>query len=124
MSIVRASREPTHKLPHAAFTSLATPRLGSSETSVWRVRLDPGGAPQPHTLTREEVFVVLAGSVRVELGAEVAEASAGDAIVVPPHTRLALSSAGGAGAELLCCLPVGGQAELPDGQRFTPPWAL
>jgi hypothetical protein len=25
---------------------------------------------------------------------------------------------------LLCCFPVGGQAQLPGGEPFTPPWAL
>ena len=51
------------------------------------------------------------------------EAGPGDAIVVPPDVELELASADGQPVELLCCLPVGGQARLGDGTTFTPPWA-
>ena len=122
MPIIPAPSAVTHALPHAHFTSLATPRLGTQETSVWRVQLLPGGEPATHSVTREEIFVVLKGKARVSLDQQSYEAEEGAAIVVPRDTSFALSSADDRAVELLCCLPVGGQARL-DGQLFTPPWA-
>ena len=49
--------------------------------------------------------------------------AAGDAIVVPAGPEFELVNAGAGPLRLLCCLPVGGQARLPDGSTFTPPWA-
>ena len=42
MPVLSAPASPTHELPHARFTSLATPSRGTSETSVWRVEIAPG----------------------------------------------------------------------------------
>ena len=122
MAVIRAPESFTHELPHARFQSLATPTRGSRETSVWRVQLTPSLTTAPHSLTREEIFVVLSGSVRVVLAGESEVARAGDAIVVPAETEVVLACEGDS-AEVLCCLPVGGQARLEGGPLFTPPWA-
>jgi len=123
MAVVPAPSTPTHELGDARFTSLATPSRGSSETSVWLVEIAPGAEGTPHRLTREEVFVVLSGEARVSLAGEVSVATAGDAIVVPPRVPFALAPAGDQPLRALCCLPVGGQGQLADGEPFTPPWA-
>jgi len=122
MPVIQAPPAFTHELPHARFWSLATPSRGSNETSVWRVQLSASAETAPHRLTREEVFVVLSGVVRVVLAGQSSEARQGDAIVVPTETDFALSCVGEQ-AELLCCLPVGGQARFGEGPLFTPPWA-
>jgi mannose-6-phosphate isomerase-like protein (cupin superfamily) len=123
MAVLPAPPEPTHQLGGARFTSLATPSRGSSETSVWTVELSPGVPGTPHRLTREEVFVVLAGRAEVRLAGEISHAGVGDAIVVPPAVLFALAAAGEEPLRALCCLPVGGQGQLGDGAPFTPPWA-
>jgi quercetin dioxygenase-like cupin family protein len=123
MAVVPAPPTPTHELGGARFTSLATPSRGSTDTSVWLVEIAPGAAGAPHRLTREEVFVVLAGRAEVTLGEVVSAAGPGDAIVVPPGVPFALAASGEDAVRAVCCLPVGGQAQLPGGQPFTPPWA-
>ncbi|NYJ05728.1 cupin domain-containing protein [Petropleomorpha daqingensis] len=123
MAVIPAPSAPTHELGGARFTSLATPSRGSSDTSVWLVEITPGTPGAPHRLTREEVFVVLAGRASVSLDAEVSVAEAGDAIVVPAGVPFALAAAGDEPLRALCCLPTGGQAQLADGEPFTPPWA-
>jgi quercetin dioxygenase-like cupin family protein len=122
MPIIAGSTNPTHELPHARFTSLATPSRGTTETSLWRVELAPGAPGAPHQVTREEVLVVLGGTARVSLGGAVFEARTGDVIVVPPDTMFEIANAGDAMLEALCCMPVGGQARV-EGKVFTPPWA-
>jgi len=123
MAVLPAPSAPTHELGDARFTSLATPSRGSTDTSVWLVEIAPGGPGAPHRLTREEVFVVLAGRAEVRLDGELSVAEAGDAIVVPPGVPFALAAAGDEPLRALCCLPVPGEAQLADGEPFTPPWA-
>jgi mannose-6-phosphate isomerase-like protein (cupin superfamily) len=123
MAVIPAPAAPTHELGGARFTSLATPSRGSTDTSVWLVEIAPGTEGAPHQLTREEVFVVLAGRAEVRLGDTVSQADVGDAIVVPPGVRFALAPIGQEVLRAVCCLPVGGQGQLADGEPFTPPWA-
>src|SRR5690349_17422123 len=110
MPVITAPSAPTHELGSTRFTSLATPSRGSAETSVWEVEIAPHTPAAPHSLTREEVFVVLAGEAAVRLDGIVAVAATGDAIVVPPGVELGLANESDAPLRLLCCLPVGGQA--------------
>ncbi len=123
MPVLTAPPAPTHDLGGARFTSLATPTRGSTDTAVWRVEILPGTPATPHSLTREEVFVVLAGAATVRIAGVDETAGAGDAIVVPPGVEFELANATDEPLTLLCCLPVGGQARTADGGTFTPPWA-
>lgn len=124
MPVIHAPASPTHRLPGTDFTSLATPTTGSTETAIWRVSIAPGTEATPHSLTRGEVFVVLGGTAHVRLGDASGTATAGDVIVVPPATEFALANAGDEVLDAMCCMPVGGQARMPGGEPFTPPWAL
>jgi mannose-6-phosphate isomerase-like protein (cupin superfamily) len=122
--VITAPTAPTHQAGATRFTSLATPSRGSRRTCVWQIEVPPGETPVPHLLTDEEVFVVLAGTAQVELDGVGSTATVGDSIVVPPDVPFSLGNAGTEDLRLLCCLPVGGQARFPDGEPFTPPWAL
>ena len=122
MTVLTAPEHHTHDLGGTRFTSLATPSRGCAETSVWTVEIDPGVPATPHSLTREEVFVVLDGTAAVVLDGVEGVAGRGDAIVVPPGVDFQIANGGDTVLRLLCCLPVGGQAVTADG-RFTPPWA-
>lgn len=124
MPVIRYTEGATHELPGTRFTSIATPSLGSSETALWNVEIEPGTAATPHVLTREEIFVVLDGVASVSLDGTTSRATAGDAIAVPPSTELVLANGGDVPLRLMCCLPVGGQAKVGDGDPFTPPWAM
>ena len=122
MTVITAPHQPTHDLGGTRFTSLATPSRGSAETCVWTVEIDPGTPATPHSLTREEVFVVLDGVATTSVDGVRGVARAGDAIVVPAGVPFELANDGPDGLRLLCCLPVGGEAVTSEGQ-FTPPWA-
>jgi quercetin dioxygenase-like cupin family protein len=123
MPVLQAPAAPTHELGGARFTSLATPTRGATDTAVWKVEIVPGTPATPHSLTREEIFVVLQGVASVRLAGEEHSATAGDAIVVPADVDFELANAGDEPLQLVCCLPVGGQGRLADGTTFTPPWA-
>jgi quercetin dioxygenase-like cupin family protein len=123
MPVLKAPSEWTHELPEVRFRSLATPTRGTRENSVWRVRFSAGAASAPHSLTREEIFVVLAGELRVEWEDGHQLAREGDAIVVPAEVTFTARAIGEAPVEMLCCFPVGGRARLASGELITPPWS-
>jgi quercetin dioxygenase-like cupin family protein len=124
VSVIPAPAAPTHELPGVRFTTLATPSTGSAETSVWQVELAPHADAQPHRVTREEIFVGIAGRAVATLDGVPHRVGAGDALVVRPGVDFALAVDGDAPFRALVCQPVGGGAVLPGGDPFTPPWAL
>lgn len=123
MPVIAAPPTPTHELPGVRFTSLVTPSRGSTDTSVWQVEIDPAAPVTTHRVTREEVFVVLDGTAQARIDGIDHVAEAGASIVVPPGVPFELAAAGDGPMRALCVLPVGGQAQMPGGEPFTPPWA-
>ena len=122
MNVVRSTSAPTFEIPGVRFTSLASPSLGSRETCVWRVSVERGVESDPHTLDRDEVFVVLDGRVRLTPGGP--ELGAGDAGVVPAGEPIALSNTGDGPALIQVAIRAGFTATMADGTPVgTPPWA-
>lgn len=120
---IPASIAPKFEIPHAVFTGLASPSRGARETAVWRVKLAPGATPLVHQLTREEVFVALAGTAQVTVAGQIVDFAAGSALIVPPDTDFSLANAGPDPFEAIAVLPVGGMARIGSDAPFTPPWA-
>jgi mannose-6-phosphate isomerase-like protein (cupin superfamily) len=121
MPTVAAAEAPTFELDNAVITGLASPSRGASDTAVWRVRFHADVPSPPHSLTREEVFVVLEGELTARFAGREETAAAGDVLIVPRGERFSLVSRG-APAQAICALPVGGQAQIGDA-AVTPPWA-
>src|SRR5262245_65765624 len=102
--------------------ALVSPGCGATDPAVWRVHLGPGAASPSHRLTREEVFVALAGRADATIDDETHRVAAGDALLVPAGADFRIATAGDEPFSAVCCLPVGGQGIVGD-DRFTPPWA-
>lgn len=71
MPLICKEDAPIFQLPGApgvVFTGLVSPKRGSTDVSAWRVRLEPGTPGAPHRVTREEVFVAIAGEALVTMG--------------------------------------------------------
>src|SRR5688572_7246492 len=114
MPLVQGSTAPKFTLPHAVFTGLASPSRGSTETSVWRFTLIPGAEPVIHSLTREEIFVALAGTALATVDGVSHQVSVGDALVVPAGVPFGIANPHDEPFEAVAILPVGGQAAMPD----------
>jgi quercetin dioxygenase-like cupin family protein len=123
MALIRATSSPSFELPFLSVTGLAAPSRGAQETCVWRLCLAPGAPPVPHAVDREEIFVVLTGRARAQLGADHFDLAAGDTLIVPPGQTFALGNPHDEAFVAMAVLPVGGQACMPDGAPFVPPWA-
>lgn len=123
MPVFPAPATPTEEFPGIRFTTLVAPRFGSSDVAVSRVHIDPDAPALPHSLTREEIFIVLAGIAEVHVDDETHRAHPGETILIPANTEFAIGSVGTSVLELLVVLPVGGELNLSDGTTFKPPWS-
>jgi quercetin dioxygenase-like cupin family protein len=115
--LVTGNSAELHEFGGFAFRPLAVPSRGTSEIALWTVDVPEGGDGTPHSVSKEEVFYVLSGSVTIQGQT----AGAGDAIVVPPNTELSLT---GGPARVLVATSVGIKGTLADGQTITPPWSV
>ncbi|MDY7101028.1 MAG: cupin domain-containing protein [Actinomycetota bacterium] len=122
MPVITTDQAAVFELDGVRFTGLASPERGSTESSVWHVRLTSAEPGPPHTLDHEEVLVALSGTAVATLGAEDHHVTPGAAIVVPPGTPFALRCAGSEPFEAVSVLPVGATACYEGGEPFTPPW--
>lgn len=121
MHVIRAAAAPQFQLPGGVgFTGYAAPSRGSAGLCTWRLTVDVGhGGDAPHTLDRDEVFMVLTGTVQV--GEE--KLGPGDALVVPAGEPIALANLGEDKAELIVAVAAGFTGFMADGTTVQPPWA-
>src|SRR5689334_10410822 len=84
----------------------ASPSRGVQDLSLWRLQLAPEEGSPVHRLTREEVFLVLAGSGSATIEGVTERFGAGDCLVVPPGLAFSLA-AGADGLEAVCAMAAG-----------------
>ncbi|MDX6265139.1 MAG: hypothetical protein QOH84_6827 [Kribbellaceae bacterium] len=122
MSIIRANEAPRFELPGVQFTGLAAPSRGSEGLCTWRLKVEAGPRDDaPHTLDRDEVFMVVSGTVQVTPDGE--KLGAGDAAVVPAGEPIQLRNLGETEAELYVAITAGFTGTMADGTAVQPPWA-
>jgi quercetin dioxygenase-like cupin family protein len=122
MPVLRAEQAPTIEAHGLVARPLAVPSRGSRELAMWRLTLPPGHPAQPHTVDREEAFLVESGRPRATLGGREEWLTAGDVLLVPPGELFALDNPGPVPAHLLVCTSAGVLATL-GGQVIAPAWA-
>jgi mannose-6-phosphate isomerase-like protein (cupin superfamily) len=77
--------------------------LHTAAQSLAEATLEPAQATERHYHARsEEIYLLVEGSGVMEVGDDVREVGAGDAILIPPGAWHRLA-AGPGGARLLCC---------------------
>jgi mannose-6-phosphate isomerase-like protein (cupin superfamily) len=123
MHVIHADQAPTFTLPGITFTALAAPSRGSAELCAWLLELAPGlESPEPHTLDRDEVFLVLDGELRLAPGGPTARP--GDVVVVPAGEPIQVANPGDVPARAHVAITAGFEATAADGSAVgTPPWA-
>jgi len=122
MPVITAQEAPVFEAGENTITGLASPSRGARDIATWRVTFAEGAESPLHSLTHEETFVVLSGSVTARYTDSAETAAAGGALIVPANREFSLVATDGP-AEAICMLVVGGQAVTADG-TFTPPWAV
>ncbi|MFD7160889.1 cupin domain-containing protein [Kribbella sp. NPDC059898] len=122
MRVIHADEAARFQLPGVEFTGYAAPSRGSAGLCTWRLTVDAGHrGDAPHTLDRDEVFMVLSGTV--QLGPDGDKLGPGDAAVVPAGEPISLSNLGEGKAELIVAITAGFTGYMADGTAVQPPWA-
>src|SRR6187200_2889189 len=124
MPVVKSEHAVAHTLNDTRFDSYVAPSRGSTELCAWRVEIPPGTAGLPHTVSREEVLLILSGAVRVHLDDAEVDASVGDVVHVPAGAAFAVDNPSAVPATAWVCTTVGLEAVLADGTRLRPPWTV
>ena len=76
--------------------------------SLAEARLPPGAATTPHYHPRtEEIYYIISGSGRMQIGDEIRDVSPGDAIAIPPGQVHQITNIGDATLLFLCCCAPG-----------------
>lgn len=106
-----------------ASAPIATTSRDAADVSVIRQRQQPGGFNPSHTHDREEVLVLLDGSLDVTTAGTTHALRAGDSIVIPARTAHQLRNAGDDTAEWLLVAPAGYRFYRESGEDATPDWS-
>ncbi|MDJ0343126.1 cupin domain-containing protein [Streptomyces sp. H10-C2] len=122
MPVVPAAEAIVHEMHGIRFVSYIVPAHGSKELCAWRGEIPAGTAGPAHTITREEVFLMLSGSLRFSIDGEVSTLVPGDAAVAPAGSSLGVSNPTEEPATMWVTTSVGLEAVLADGSRISPPW--
>ena len=76
--------------------------------SLAEARLPPGGSTAPHHHPEtEEIYYILEGQGRMQIGDEVRDVSVGDAIAIPPGEIHTITNTGQVVLKFLCCCAPG-----------------
>lgn len=76
--------------------------------SLAEARLPPGAAAAPHHHVRtEEIYYILDGQGLMQVGDQLRQASAGDAVAIPPGALHQITNCGDRVLKFLCCCAPG-----------------
>ena len=123
MPVIRAAEGSSHEVHGSTFTAYAHSRTGSTELRAWNCRVPAGLPGVEHRISKEEVFLVRAGTPRISVDGAAEELEPGDVLLAPAGSLLRVENPGPGDADLWVTTSAGLTAELADGSRLAPPWA-
>ena len=113
----------TSSTPNAELSSFATPSLGSTELSSWKISMKPGAEGPVHAIDREQIWLPLTGSLAFTVDNATTVVTAGQAAILPAYEVRQVRVVDGP-VEAMVCMPVGGYATVPGStDRHPLPWA-
>jgi len=104
------------------FLSYFSPGRGSQQMCAWQLSVPPGLQGVAHRPTREEVLLVLEGSLQLTLDGVTTWLHPRDAALVPADSELRVDASRDGGTAWVTTTP-GLEAVTADGTRISPPWA-
>ena len=98
-----------------------TPRVGSTDIGAVRQIAPPGVAGPRHSHDRDEVLIMIEGSLRVETDSGAIDVMPGDAVLLPARAAHRLTSTGTIDAQWFVVSRSGLRFYLPDGTEVPAP---
>ncbi|MGO9951072.1 MAG: cupin domain-containing protein [Dissulfurispiraceae bacterium] len=62
--------------------------------AIARVEVEPGSNQQPHHHVPEQVYIIISGNGRIQVGSEIADVQTGDLLYIPSSMEHAVENAG------------------------------
>lgn len=122
LTTVRASERRVTETPNAVMTTVASPSLGRSTTSLWLVEMHPGAVGPEHAFDGELIWAVTRGTGRLTSEGSTCELGAGDTVVLPGGAMRQFT-AGPEGFTAVVTGPGGSTVTRADGEPAgVPPW--
>lgn len=122
MPVIREEDAVRHEVHGSVFQSFAAPARGSRELCAWRLEVPPHSAGTAHRVSREEVFLVLSGSLDVTLDGVTAAVAPGEVALVPAGGEVRVDNVTDEPATMWVTTSAGLLATMADGTEFAPPW--
>ncbi|MFD8980432.1 cupin domain-containing protein [Streptomyces sp. NPDC059564] len=122
MHVISVSPDDVTVSPNATMTGLAAPSRGSRELSTWHVDMPAGATGPEHSVSREQVWLLTAGSLEVTCDGRTEKVTAGQTLVLPPDVLRRIHAA--QSFEAYVVMRADGVAAVPgtEGTRVLP-WA-
>jgi quercetin dioxygenase-like cupin family protein len=123
MWVTTETDERTTTTAGGAMSALATPSVGSTELSTWRVRMHADVTGPVHAIDREQVWMPVSGTFEITIDGVAETMSPGQAAILPAGVERLIRTVDGP-AEALVCMTPGGMARVPGAGSAVPlPWA-
>ncbi len=119
--LIPAADGPVVTTPNGTMTTCAAPSLGSTELAVWRVEMAPESAGPDHVVHAEQVWVVLDGSLDIDLDGHRHHAAVGDTVIIPAESPRRLHAP--EGVTCLVTAPAGVTVSIDGRPAQALPWA-
>ena len=123
MPVIRSAEVTAQDVHGVTFTAYANSTTGTAELCAWSTRIPAGQPGLPHRISKEEIFLVTAGTPRFTIDDESVDAQPGDVVVAPAGSLLSIEAPGDKDSIIWVTTSLGLTAGLPDGSSFAPPWA-
>jgi quercetin dioxygenase-like cupin family protein len=105
MPLIRDADSRRTRTPNGVITTLASPTQGGSRYAVWRVDMAAGASGPRHAFDTEQVWTVLGGAARIELGDEMLAVEVGDTVVMPADIQRQVFADADHGFVAIACAP-------------------
>ncbi len=120
--VITPTAENVTESPNARMTGLAAPSRGSAELSTWTVAMRAGRSGPEHSVSREQVWTVTAGTLEVTCAGRTERIPAGRTLVLPPNTLRRIHAP--EPAEAYVAMRADGMVTVPNDPTPRPlPWA-
>jgi quercetin dioxygenase-like cupin family protein len=133
MPVIRAADSRRTETPAGVMTTLASPTQGGCRYAVWRVDMAAGASGPRHAFDTDQVWTVLSGAARIELGDETVAVAVGDTVLMPADARRQVFADADSGFTAIACAPgntrvygrdfsVVPTGATGDGEKILPNW--
>jgi quercetin dioxygenase-like cupin family protein len=105
MPVIRDADSRRTETPNGVMTTLASPTQGGCQYAMWRVDMGAGASGPRHAFDTDQIWTVLGGAARIELGDEILAVALGDTVIMPADAQRQVFADADHGFTAIACAP-------------------